>query len=74
MLWIEFVLHFVDKAAIMEQYGNELGLAALEWCDVFNRRTIWIEGLTAVTSQQMDLPVSMIEGRASSPCLDCMGW
>ena len=25
-------LNFVDEAAIMEQYGNEVGLAALEWC------------------------------------------
>ena len=26
-------LNFVDEAAIMEQYGNEVGLAALEWCE-----------------------------------------
>ena len=35
MLWIEFAfvyLDFVDEAAIMEQYGNEVGLAAFEWC------------------------------------------
>ena len=35
MLWIKFAfvyLDFVDEAAIMEQYGNEVGLAAFEWC------------------------------------------
>ena len=25
-------LNFVDETVIMEQYGNEVGLAALEWC------------------------------------------
>ena len=42
---IYFALNFVDEAAIMEQYGNEVGLAALEWCDVFDpeyRRFTWI--------------------------------
>ena len=29
---IYFALDFVDEAAITEQYGNEVGLAALEWC------------------------------------------
>ena len=29
---IYFALDFVDEAAIMEQYGNEVGLAAFEWC------------------------------------------
>ena len=35
MLWTKFAfvsLDFVDEAAIMEQYGNEVGLAAFEWC------------------------------------------
>ena len=27
-------LDFVNEAAIMEQYGNEASLAALEWCGV----------------------------------------
>ena len=73
-------LDFVIEAAIMEQYKNKVGLAALEWCDVFDpesRCTTWIadeEWFTDVTSRQMDFPVSMIEGRTSSPCLDCMGW
>ena len=42
---IYFALDFVDEAAIMEQYGNEVGLAAFEWCDVFDpdyRRSSWI--------------------------------
>ena len=59
-VWIEFALDFVDEAAIMEQYGNEVGLAVLEWCDVFDpeyRRTIWIadqEWFTDVTSLIVD--------------------
>ena len=54
------VLNFVDEAAIMEQYGNEVGLAVLEWCDVFYleyRRSIWIadeEWFTDVTSLVVD--------------------
>ena len=66
MLWIEFALDFVDEAAIMEQYGNEVGLAALEWCDVFDpeyRRTTWIadeECFTDVTSLVVD--------KWTSPC------
>ena len=57
---IYFALDFVDEAAIMEQYGNEVGLAALEWCDVFDpeyRRTTWIadeEWFTDVTSLVVD--------------------
>ena len=42
---IYFALNFVDEAAIMEQYGNEVGLAALEWVDIFDpeyRRSTWI--------------------------------
>ena len=26
----------IDEAAIMEQYGNEADLAALEWLDIFD--------------------------------------
>ena len=63
MLWIKFAfvyLDFVDEAAIMEQYGNEVGLAALEWCDVFDteyRHSTWIadeEWFTDVTSLVVD--------------------
>ena len=42
---IYFALDFVDEVAIMEQYGNEVGLAAFEWCDVLDpeyRRSTWI--------------------------------
>ena len=44
---IYFALDFVDEAAIMEQYGDEVGLAAFEWCDVLDpeyRRFTWIGG------------------------------
>ena len=50
MLWTKFAfvcLDFVDEAAIMEQYGNEVGLATFEWCDVLDpeyRRCTWIGG------------------------------
>ena len=69
MLWIKFgfvSLNFVDEAAIMEQYGNEVGLAALEWCDVFDpeyRRSSWIaeeEWFTDVTNLILD--------KWTSPC------
>ena len=63
---IYFALNFVDEAAIMEQYGNEVGLAALEWCDVFDpeyRRSSWIaeeEWFTDVTNLILD--------KWTSPC------
>ena len=63
---IYFTLDFVAEAEIMEQYGNEVGLAVLEWCDVFDqeyRRTSWIadeEWFTDVTSLVVD--------KWTSPC------
>ena len=63
---IYFALDFVDEAAIMEQYGNEVGLAALEWCDVFDpeyRRSSWIaeeEWFTDMTN--------LIVDKWTSPC------
>ena len=54
------LLYFVDKAAIMELYGNEIGMEALEWCDVFDpeyRRTTCIadeEWFTDVTGLIVD--------------------
>ena len=42
---IYFALDFVDEAAIMEQYGNEVGLAAFEWCNILDpdyRCSNWI--------------------------------
>ena len=35
----------IDEVAIMEQYGNEFGLAALLWLNIFdpdNRHSTWI--------------------------------
>ena len=63
---IYFTLDFVAEAAIMEQYGNEVGLGALDWCDVFDqeyRRTSWIadeEWFADVTSLVVD--------KWTSPC------
>ena len=56
---IYFALDFFDEAAIIEQYGNEVGLAAFEWCDVLDleyRRTTWKEWFTYVTSRTNGLP------------------
>ena len=53
-------LNFVDEASILEQYGNEVGLAAFEWLDIFDpdyRHSTWIGGeewVTAVTSLVLD--------------------
>ena len=65
-------LNSVDEAAIMEQWGRFGGIRMV-WTPEY-RRTTWKEWFTHVTSWQMDFPVSMIEGRASSPCLNCVGW
>ena len=57
---IYFALNFVDGAAIMEQYGNEVCLVALEWVDIFDleyRRSTWIaeeQWFTDVTSLVFD--------------------
>ena len=50
---IYFALDFVDVAVIMEQYGNEVDLAAFEWLDIFNpdsRHSTWIGGEEWVTT------------------------
>ena len=42
---IYFALNFIDESNVMEQYGNEVGLGALEWVDVFDsdyRRSTWM--------------------------------
>ena len=39
-----YVLELVDEGCDLEQYGNEMGLAALEWVDIFDfncRRGQW---------------------------------
>ena len=68
-LWTEFAfvcLDFVDEAVIMEQYRNEVGLAAFKWCDVLDpeyRRSSWIaeeEWFTDMTN--------LIVDKWTSPC------
>ena len=47
----------------MEQYGNKVGLAAFEWCDVLDpeyRRSTWEEWFTDVTGLVLD--------KWTSPC------
>ena len=42
---ILFTLNFIDEGSVMEQYGDEVGLAALEWVDIFDpeyRRNHWM--------------------------------
>ena len=57
---IYFALDFVDEAAILEQYGNDVGLAAFEWLDIFDpdyRHSTWIGGeewITDVTHLVLD--------------------
>ena len=57
---IYFALDFVDEAAILEQYGNDVGLAAFEWLDIFDpdyRHYTWIGGeewITDVTLLVLD--------------------
>ena len=63
---IYFALDFVDEAAIMEQYGNEVGLAAFEWCDVLDleyRRSTWIGGEEWFADVS-----SLIVDKWTSPC------
>ena len=74
MLWIEFAfvyLDFVDEAAIMEQYGNEVGLAAFEWCG----SGIQTFHLSLTSYWRNGAPVLVVmTSRASSPYLNCVGW
>ena len=55
-----YALDFVNESGIMEQYGNEVGLAGLEWVDVFDpayRRSTWLyseEWSTDVTALVLD--------------------
>ena len=57
---VYFALDFVDEASILEQYGNEVGLAAFEWLDIFDpdyRHSTWIGGeewFTTVTPLVLD--------------------
>ena len=57
---IYFALDFVEDAAILEQYGNKVGLAAFEWLDIFypdNRHSTWRGGeewITTVTPLTLD--------------------
>ena len=63
---IYFALDFVDEAAIMEQYGNEVGLVAFEWCDVLDpeyRRSTWIGGEEWFADVS-----SLIVDKWTSPC------
>ena len=69
---IYFALNFVDEAAIMEQYGNEVGLAALEWCDVFDpeyRRFTWKEWFNDVTNLILEKWSSSASGNDESSVL-----
>ena len=75
LLWIEFAfvsLDFVDEAAIMEQYGNEVGLAAFEWCDVLDpeyRHFTWKEWFNDVTNLILEKWSSSASGNDESSVL-----
>ena len=69
---IYFALDFVDEAAIMEQYGNEVGLAAFEWCDVLDpeyRRFTWKEWFNDVTNLILEKWSSNASGNDESSVL-----
>ena len=69
---IYFALDFVDEAAIMEQYGNEVGLAAFEWCDVLDpeyRRFTWKEWFNDVTNLILEKWSSSASGNDESSVL-----
>ena len=57
---VYFALDFVDEASILEQYGNEVGLAAFAWLDIFDpdyRHSTLIGGeewVTTVTPLVLD--------------------
>ena len=69
---IYFALDFVDEAAIMEQYGNEVGLAAFEWCNVLDpeyRRFTWKEWFNDVTNLILEKWSSSASGNDESSVL-----
>ena len=42
---IYYAIDLLDEGRVMEQYGNEMGQAALEWVDIFDytyRRSQWM--------------------------------
>ena len=48
-----FALKFVDEAAILEQYGNKVGLSAFEYLDIFDpdyRHSTWRGGEEWITT------------------------
>ena len=51
---IYFALDFVDEVVITEQYGNEVGLAALEWLDIHTTDDPPKEWLTNVMALILD--------------------
>ena len=76
-LWTKFAFlyrDFVDKTAVMEQYGNEVSLAVFEWCgselQAFHLERVvrWCDFSTNGFPRVHD------RSRVSSPCLNCLGW
>ena len=71
---IYFALNFVDEAAIMEPYGNEVGLAALEWLNIqmFQLdKCVWPMWFS--TNGPPHDWLRAVVGWASSPCLSACG-
>ena len=69
----------------MEHYGNEVGLAALEWCDVmepdYRRSTLigddeWFSDVSNLVYDKWTSQSPSLSGddQASSPWLNCVGW
>ena len=57
---IYHVVDYVNEANILQQYGDEMGMAALEWLDIFEsdyRHSQWMsdeEWFTDMTSRVVD--------------------
>ena len=76
---IYFARDFVDEVVITEQYGTEVGLAALEWLDIHTTDDPLEEWLTNVIALILDkwtsLWLSLYGGRSSVlPVFECMWW
>ena len=76
---IYFARDFVDEVVITEQYGTEVGLAALEWLDIHTTDDPLEEWLTNVIALILDkwtsLWLSSCGGRLSVlPVFECMWW
>ena len=60
---MDFIWYYpaIDEAAIMAPYGNEVGLAALEWLENYTTDILPEEWLTSVITRILDKKTSLSE-------------